>query len=205
MNLHRYQLKDTVYKAVEDVTLWQTEKGLVKIKKDTLGLPVELDGHHNGYVFQGHGTLTLDAIVETERGAIGKPVEKEIRRPFLMLGPLDALQHSFDKAEEDDVKKAGCENAQAFVHAAEAFFDEFLGTKRFCGYGSLEIGEGFLFVIPAETGRSDILLAKGSKLVYKATGMAFISSRHKTILKDRGSVALSRNGKSFIFKTAASP
>jgi hypothetical protein len=200
MNLHRCQLGGVVFKAVEDVTLWQTEKGVIKIRRGTLGLPIELDRQHIGYVLHGHGKLTLDAIVETEEGAIGKPVEKEILSPFLMLGKVDALQQSFDKADREDVKKVGHEDEQVFLKEAEELFDKFLGRRRFCDCGSFETGRGFIFAIPDETGRFDILLAKDSRIVYKAAEIAFISSSGKTILKNHGSVALSHNGKSFIVK-----
>ena len=78
MMWQNYQLGSTVSKASEAVTLWQMEKGIVEISKNTLAVPIGLGDKERGYVFHGNGKFLLDSIVETEEGAIGQPVEKEL-------------------------------------------------------------------------------------------------------------------------------
>jgi len=107
MTWQDYQLEDTTLKTSEDKTLWQTERGIVKIRKNTLVLPIRLDGQRKGYVFHGNGELVLDTIVETEEGALGKPVEREVNKPFLLLGAKEDLLPSLDTAQQEDIQKAG--------------------------------------------------------------------------------------------------
>jgi hypothetical protein len=87
-----FQLESTILKAKETLTLWQTENGIIEINTNTLAVPIKLDNQQKGYIFHGHGKLLLDTIVETNEGAIGKPVEKEINEPFLMLGETEKTQ-----------------------------------------------------------------------------------------------------------------
>ncbi|MCW3986518.1 MAG: hypothetical protein NWE91_08965 [Candidatus Bathyarchaeota archaeon] len=59
-----------------------------------MALPIVLNDQRKGYIFHGHGKLILDTIVETEKGAIGKSVEKKNQRTL-----LDAGRHKRTTAE----------------------------------------------------------------------------------------------------------
>lgn len=193
-----YQLEDTILKANEDATLWQTEKGLVKISKNTLALPIKTGDQRKGYVFHGHGKLLLDTIVETEEGAFGKPVEKELDKPFLMLGETEELRQHLDTAHKEDLEKAGYQDERGFIAEAETLCKQFLERGKCCNHERFDDGRGFIFAFSTEICKMDVLLAKGSKLVYKTAGLVFVSSRDKSVLKSHGAVVLSHNGKSFV-------
>jgi hypothetical protein len=45
--------------------------------------------------------------VETEKGAVGKPVEKEITEPFLMLGDTENMQQHLSAADTQDLETKG--------------------------------------------------------------------------------------------------
>jgi hypothetical protein len=126
----QYELGKTVLKATESMTLWQTEKGIIEISNNTLTIPIKLDGQKRGYVFQGHGKLLLDTIVETEEGAMGRPVEKELNEPFLMLGDIEEIQKSLTKANEEDFQKMGYKDQKGFEDRAEDLCDQFLKKRR---------------------------------------------------------------------------
>ena len=167
---HSYQLDDSVLKTSDSFVLLKTERGLVEIGKDGLAVAVKLDGKVRGHVLQGHCKLALDTIVETREGAIGKPIEKEVKKPFLALGTSEELQRSLGTASVDDLKRMGYFN---------------------CSHDS----EGSIFAFPNDAGRVDILFADGSKLVYKAVGMIFIADGNKTVLKSPERVIVSDLGK----------
>jgi hypothetical protein len=186
---------DQVLKAHEDATLWQTEKGLVKISKGTLVLPVKRGDQRIGYVLHGHGKMLLDAIVETDEGAFGKAVEKEIDKPFLMLGGGTELDQQLGAARKEDLEKAGYKDEPAFKAEAERLCREFLGRKRGCHYERFDEERGTIFAFPDETGEMGILLAKSSKLVYKTAKLVFVSNKDKSVLKSHGAVVISHNGK----------
>jgi hypothetical protein len=200
MTLQDYQLEETILKTSEEKTLWQTEKGIVKIRKNTLVLPILLDGHRNGYVFHENGELLIDTIVETEEGAMGKPVEKEANKPFLLIGAKENLLQNLDTAQQEDIQRAGYNDEKGFLVEADKICNRILGRKRGYNYRLSNFDRGLVFAFSNETDSPDILVTKGSKLVYKAVGVVFVSSEDKSILKDHGAVVLSNHGKSFLIK-----
>jgi hypothetical protein len=194
-----YQLGNTVSKTSEAMTLWQTEKGIIEINKNTLAIPIKLSDKERGYVSHGNGKLLLDTIVETEEGAIGKPVEKELSELFLMLGDTEEIQKHLTEAGEEDFAKMGYENQQGFVAKAEDLFNRFF-EKGMHGHRILSEDHGFIFAFQNETSKLDILVAKGSKLVYKAIDIVFVSNENKVVLKTPSGVVCTGNGKSVIIK-----
>jgi len=199
MMWQNYQLDNTVSKATEAMTLWQTQKGLIEINKNTLAIPIKLGDQQKGYILHGHGKLLLDTIVETEEGAIGKPVEKELNEPFLMLGNTEEMQQHFSAADQEDFTKRGYENPQEFAAKAKDLYDQFFRGKVHSRQGFDE-NHGLIFAFQNETSKLDILVAKGSKLVYKAMDIVFVSNENKVVLKSPREVVCTSNGKSFIVK-----
>lgn len=195
-----YQLGNTVSKTSEAMTLWQTEKVIIEINKNTLAIPIELDDKERGYVFHGNGKLLLDTIVETEEGAIGKPVEKELHEPFLMVGDIEETQKHLTEASEEDFEKVGYQNQQEFVDGAEDLCDQFFKKKGVHNHQHFDEHHGFIFAFQNETSKLDILVAKGSKLVYKAMDIVFVSNKNKVVLKSPSEVVCLSNGKSVIVK-----
>jgi hypothetical protein len=200
MILEKYKLDGVVSKATEDVRLWQTERGVVEIKEDTLATSIILGDQQRGYVFHGQGKLLIYAIVETEQGAIGKSIDKELNDPFLMLGETEEIQKHLAEASEEDLEKMGYEQQKGFVDRAEDLCNRFFkkgrvhDTRRFNG------DRGFIFAFQNEANKFDVLVSKGSKLIYKAMDMVFVSKKDRVLLKSQGDVVCKSNGKSVIIK-----
>jgi len=192
----KYQLDKTIFKITKTVTLWKTERGLIEINENTLALPIKHENQRKGFIFHGHGKLLLDAIIETKKGAVGKSIEKEINEPFLMLGNVEEIQQNLCTANNEDLTKMGYENPERFIAKAEALYGRFLVNIRL---GS-PCEEELIFAFQNKTSKLEILVAKGSKLVYRAKDIIFVSSKDKVILKSPGKVALLRNGKSVIIQ-----
>ena len=195
-----YQLGKIVSKTSEATALWRTEKGIIEISKNALVIPIKPNDNERGYVFHGHGKLLLDAIVETEEGAIGKPVEKELNEPFLMLGDTEETQKHLATVSEEDFAKMGYQNQQEFAAKAEDLCDQFFKKKRAHNHQCLDDHHGFIFAFQNETSKLGILIAKGSKLVYKAIDLVFVSNENKVVLKSPSEVVCLSNGKSVIVK-----
>ena len=195
-----YELDGTTSKATEDMRLWQTEKGVVEISENTLATSITLGDQRRGYVFHGHGKLLIDAIVETDEGAIGKSVEKKLNEPFLMLGETEEIQKHLTKASEEDLAKMGYEKQQGFVDKAEDLCDQFFKKGRIHDTQRFDGDRGFIFAFQNEANKLDILVSKGSKLVYKAMDIVFVSNENKVLLKSQGEVVCRNKGKSVIIK-----
>lgn len=197
------ELGGTISKATRDTKLWQTERGVLEIKKDTLAISIEVDDRRRGYVFHGRGKLLLDTIVETEEGAIGKPVEKELNNPFLMLGETEETQELLTKVSDEDLAEMGYENHQEFVAKAADLCNQFFrGRMRISQ--RFDENRGFIFAFQNDAEKLDILAAKASKLVYKAADIIFVSKENKVVLKSPSEVVCSSNGKSVIIQKGKS-
>ena len=199
-----HQLGTTISKMTESARLWESERGIVEIDKSTLVIPIMLDNEERGYIFRGHGKLLLDTIVETEEGAIGKPVEKELTQAFLMLGDLGETRQYLSEAHKEDLAETGYETQQEFVEAAESLFTRFFrsGTTRDRHHFSKH--QGHIFAFQNKNDRLDMLVANGSKLVYTAKDLVFVSNRNKVVLKSPDEVVCSNNGKSVIINKGKS-
>ncbi|MGQ9538260.1 MAG: hypothetical protein ACUVTE_01545 [Candidatus Bathycorpusculaceae bacterium] len=53
------------------------------------------------------GKLILDAIIKTDEGAVGKPVEKEIEKPFIMIGNVEHVLQNLVVASKQDLAIKG--------------------------------------------------------------------------------------------------
>lgn len=206
MTWQNWQLGSTILKATEDRRLWQTEKGIVEVNKETLAIPIKLDEKEKGYIFHGHGKLLLDTIVETEEGAIGKPVEKELSKPFLMLADTEETQQHLTEAKKEDLEKMGYEDQQGFVDEAKDFLNRFLKNaceERQCHHPSSE-HRGFIFAFQNQNKELDILVANGAKLVYTSKDLTFVSNKNNTVLRGPDEVLCSSDGRVIIINKGKS-
>jgi hypothetical protein len=194
-----YRLDSKLLKTTADLTLWKNARGQVEIARDTLAVEVFLDDQPCGYVFHGSGRFLLDAIVETERGAVGNSVEHALSKPFLMLGRLEEEQ-PFQESGTEDCTKWGYENPNEFVDKAKGLLDRFFERSIYRNRHTDGLGgDGArVFAFPSRRGRLDLLLTKGSELVYTSPDRVFVMKGDKMVLTSRGRVAVSRSGKSIL-------
>jgi len=190
----RYRIGDSILKTTGPLKLWQGEKGLVEVSEGSLAVPILVGEQLRGYVFHGAGKLVLDAIVETDAGAVGKPVDKELSKPFLMLGNGGELSESLGSATEEDLRKKGYESLGEFTENAQRLLDRFRG-RRFVGCGSLG---GSIFLFQSESEKPDLLLLNGSRLVYRSSGTTFALSGRRIVLKGPDRVAVAVDGRCFV-------
>lgn len=190
-----YELDSIISKIAEPLVLWQTEKGLVKIDKDALAVAAKLGDRKEGYVFHGKAKLLLDTIVETEEGAIGKSIEREVNEPFIMLRNTEKIHEHLSEANSEDLKRMGYENPQGFEARAGEVFHRFFKRGHIHDCGCSGERGGSIFAFQNKTGRFDILVLDGSKLVYKATDMVFIADGRKVVLKSPEQLIVSTDRK----------
>ena len=200
MTWKKFQLDSPISKVTEATTLWQTEKGIIEISKNTLAIPLKLDDQRKGYVFHGQGKLLIDAIVETDDGAVGKSVEKELDKTFLMLGETQEIGQYLTTASEEDFIKMGYESQQEFIAKAEDLFNRFFEKGRMNSHQYFSDDHGFIFAFQNQTDKLDILVSKGSKLVYNTVDLVFVSNENRVVLKSPSEVVCSSNGKLIIIK-----
>ncbi len=175
----------------------------MEINKGTLAVSIRLDDQQKGYVFHGQGKLLIDAIVETEEGAIGKSVEKELNAPFLMLGSLEEIQKHLTEANDEDFAKMNYDDLQVFVAKAEDLCNQFFQGTMHKHHG-FDKDSRIIFAFQNEPDKLDILVTKGSKLVYTARDMLFVANKNKVVLKSHGELVCTKNGNALIIKNGKS-
>ena len=205
MLFHHMKLGTQPHKLTQDTTLLQNDKCIIKATADTLTLPILIDDTPCGHLFIGKGQLTLDTIIETTRGAIGKPLIKNLTQPYAMFGENTNLNQT--PATTQDLANLGYKSADEFLKTANDTFDQFTHGRR----GNFDIEkDAHIFAFAMEHSKWDILIAKGEKLVYTSKekvyitkdnghsvslepGSIFVSKKGKTVIIDKGNILVERN------------
>jgi hypothetical protein len=185
-----YTLDTAIMKTDEDLELCRSEKVLVETHKGTLAVAVMKQSKKEGHIFIGHGKLVVDTIVETERGAFGRPVQRDITEPFLMLGNVGEPAKHLVTANNEDLKKMNMDEKR-FLDEAQGLLAELGRTTTALGFGDFGDGKGSTFVFRRGQNKPDTLVVNSSKFVYAAQDLTFVSSRGKSVLKRGGHVVLS--------------
>ena len=188
-----YELSNEVLRTNEQLNLWKSDRGSVDIERETLAVAITLDGKPEGYIFSGNGRMILDAIVETDQGAVGKPIEQQLTDPFLMVGNPEIIEaHSFS---------AFTGEKQDFLAKAQDLYHEFFRGGEHFGHGCHHHQhEGLVFAFKNDSGKLDILIPHGSKIVYKAKHIVFISDDGEAILKSPEHTVVSNHGRCIVMK-----
>ena len=192
-----YELDHTVLELDEDLTLCRSDRVLVKSDKGALAVAVKCEDRKEGLVFLGHGRLVVDAIVETEDGALGKPIDRELSRPFLMLGDIgETLQHLREVGKEDLARKGV--KGEDLVDKAQNLIDKFSGRRAIHCCGCHDRGEGLVFAFVTDEDRLDVLVLNGSRLVFNSKNTSFVSGGNHSVLTNKGQVVLANDTRSII-------
>ncbi|UCC32855.1 MAG: hypothetical protein JSW53_03380, partial [Candidatus Bathyarchaeota archaeon] len=146
------------------------------------------------------GKLLLDTIVETEEGTIGKPVQRELNKAFLMLGDTRETQENLTEARAEDLAGRGYQTQQEFIETAETLFNRFFKDGESHSRRQFNKRHGFVFAFQNQYDKLDILVAKGPRLIYTAEDKIFISNENSIVLKSSNGVVCSGNGRSVIIK-----
>jgi hypothetical protein len=196
MRFFRYRLGETPFKTARDITLLKNERCLTKVFKDTLCLSIFADEKPIGYVFHGTGQFVIDSIVETKRGAVGKPTVKDLKQPFIMIGNITKIEDNLTSADSTDLNRMGYEDIEGFVQTANRLCERFLhrGRTRL----PRDMRDTLVFAFAESRGEFDIVVLKGDSLVYKSKEKVFVSKRDKTVLKCPEVVVSSKRGKTVI-------
>lgn len=110
----------------EALKLISHEKVLARIDAGSLWAPVEDNDEEMGAIIFGEGNYAVDAIVETEEGAVGSSYMGFINGFKLYLGAsrLEEISHA---ASDSELQVQGFEGSETFIDAADEGIAEFLG------------------------------------------------------------------------------
>jgi hypothetical protein len=199
-----YELDDTILKSNESLFLFRSDTASVEISKETFALPVKVKSEIVGYVFSGQGKLLVDAIVETEEGALGKPIQRALNEPFLMLGDTREISQHFSPAKDDDLSRVSGDE-KTLSEKAQELLGRFSRGRTVHQHEHMFGGRGLIFAFCDDRDELDILLSKDSKLVYTTNEMSFVKDGDNSILTGSRQVILSHHGRPFVVETPHLP
>jgi len=168
----RAQLGNEPTKLTKDLVLLQNEKCIIKAFANALTLPILADEARLGYIFFGKSKFTLDAIVETPKGAVGKPLIKDLDSPFIMLGKAHNITDDLAPATPYDVSNLGYESSEEFLAKANEVFSRF--SVEYQTRFNFE-ADSQVFAFANEHDKWDMLISKGDKLVFTSRDKVYIS------------------------------
>jgi hypothetical protein len=199
MRLCNYKVGSTPLKMGEDVRLLKTDRCLITASKDTLTLPITFNGEVHGYFLHGSGKLVIDTIIETSRGALGKPTERKLTKPFLMLGEIEEAKDKMVKAKLSDLNRAGYINLEAFQKRAKVLCEEMLKREMCWTYD--EKGRTRFFLFEIDSGDYALLVSRNAKnLVYISGKKVYVFSDNKSFMTSSNEVWISKPGKSIVIR-----
>jgi len=185
------ELGNDVYKVTQETTLIRDLKCLIAIHEGTLAAPLYVQDKPAGYVFHGAGRFGLDAIIETRRGALGKPIAKELSDPFIMFTRRD-LFSSMLPATAEDLAKVGYENAKVFLERALKMCKRFLAPGHHVNLGSWPDNKK-IFVFP-QNDKFEILMSSDESTTYVAKGKVYVFKGNKQVLTGPREVVVAKHG-----------
>ncbi|MFB0543770.1 MAG: hypothetical protein ACETVR_03215 [Candidatus Bathyarchaeia archaeon] len=198
MSSVRWDLGKTPLRLLVDTTLLDTERCLLTLSRGTLALPLLLDGEIRGYAFKGSGRLFLDAIIETDEGALGRAIEEELERPFLMYGDVGEVEQQLREAAEGDLFEAGYRTIEEF---RGELWDAFKGFFRGQHQGDWRKGDSKVFVIKNRRDGHDFLVSNRRRLVYLHEGVIYLLGKRSVLKERNGLFVVSGKGKIIIGPT----
>jgi hypothetical protein len=199
MMWNNYKLEDRLFELNEDLTLCRSDRVSVSSNRGTLAVAVNCEDRRKGLVFLGHGRLIVDAIVETEEGALGKPIDRELSRPFLMLGNVSETMQHLEEACNEDLARNGVKTEEIF-REAQNLIDRFKGGRTIHGCHHHDTGKGLVFVFGTDEGKLDLLVVNESRLVFRSKDMSFVSGGNHCVLTCGGQVILANDARSVIIE-----
>lgn len=187
-------LGNDVYRITQETTLLRSPKCTVTIQGGALAVPIYIQERPAGYVLCGRGRFSLDAIIETSRGAVGKPIVRELDKPFIMLIGKEGAAPPISPATSEDFSKVGYRNAKEFIEIAldtcERFFFE--GNTSCCRDKSL-------FAFP-QNNKFEILVSSHEGTTYVAKDRVYVLRGDKQVLKGPREVVVAKHGKLMVVK-----
>lgn len=159
------------HRLIRDTMLLQSEKCVVTAQEDTLMLPIFVNDTTRGHLLMGKGQFTLDAIIETPKGAIGKSFVTDLNQPFLMFGAVSTISENSVAATVQDISNMDYENLEDLLVKANDVFSQFTMNNH-KQHNFEEDSQVFAFFTPDKTW--DMLISKEDKLVFTSRNKVYI-------------------------------
>lgn len=194
----RLEVGQEVKATTAPLELISGDKVLVKVGAGCLWAAVFADGREIGAVIEGPSEYAVDAIVDTDEGAVGRSFKGEATGLKLYKGGT-RLQEISRNSVHDEFQRLGYESSDAFIEAVKNTFERYekiLGTELPILTSSA--GQGYLLWNDSEK-RQNIIFVDGEKTGFIQGGKVFIVNERETVYVRDDTVLVKRQDGKMLF------
>ena len=162
------------------------EKAFVKMEAGCVWVYLLEDGKRVGIAYGGPSRFAVDAIAETDMGAMGESVADSLEGISLFIGTT-SLENISKTASSSDLQTTGFNDVSAFTEAIEAVMEEhFKGENKRTKIDNKKDAKIF-FGIDRE--KTKVLL-----VLSEAKGLVFTHGKRVYVVGDDNMVSVSKSG-----------
>jgi len=184
--MRKLTLDTTVMTITENHELISHEKAFVKMEAGCVWIYLLEDDTRVGAAFVGPSRFAVDAIAETEVGAMGETISGSLQGVQFYIGTM-SLENISKRADASDLQRQGFQNTQSFIAEIEsAMKDQLNGDHSETKINQRESSQILL-------GRD----SRGTKLILvlsEKKGLVFTYGKQVFVLGDDNLVSVSKSG-----------
>jgi hypothetical protein len=164
----------------------RTEKALVQVDSGALYFPIIRNNVELGGIFFGSGQLIVDAIVETNRGAVGQSQELEWNGSLLLLSlSAEWVPPSVLPASDKDLGDHNLDSREAAEEKARQLFDQYLDERSsWSGEIFTSRGKGWCVIILDKKQGKISIVASRDRLAMKQSDSCLVIKGNCMVKKD---------------------
>jgi hypothetical protein len=175
---------EQVMKIREPQNLISHEKAFVKLDTGCVWTYLLLDGRKVGIAYWGPSNFAVDAITQTNHGAVGTSKAGELKGVQLYLGDSD-LESMSIPASADDLHQVNLESQEAFIQEINSRIDN---IRRKDGRINISEHEGRILLGVDSEDKSLVLVTKGDGLVFTYDKSTYVTSNNGSVSVDNSGV-----------------
>jgi len=162
------------------------EKAYVKMEPGCVWVYLLEDDRRIGIAYAGPSRFAVDAITETDMGAMGESVTGSLEGVQLFIGS-SSLENVSHNASSNDLQSQGFNDVDAFTQAIQdTMHDQFNGEQKKTKIDNKEDAKIFFGRDPEKT--------KVLMVISKGEGLVFTHGKTVYVLKEDNMVSVSKSG-----------
>ena len=170
----------------QEIDILSHEKAYVRMGADSVWTYLLQDGVRVGVAFAGPSRFAVDAIAETDMGAMGESITGELSGVQLFIGTT-SLENISKNAENSDTQKQGFHDNDRFIQAIKtAISDHLNGDNKKTKIDSKKDSKIFFGV---DTNDKKLLI-----VVSEEKGLVFTYGKSVFVIGDDNLVSVSKSG-----------
>jgi hypothetical protein len=191
--MSQFKPDEHVMKINEPMKLMSHEKAYVKLDAGCVWTFLFLDERKAGIAYWGPSTFAVDAITDTEQGAIGTSVSGELKGVQFYLGESD-IESISSATSIDDIRQVGFDNQKAFIRKINDRIDK---IKHRSTQINISEHEGHILLGTDSEEKPLVLVIKEDSLVFTHDKTTYVTGDNGSVSVDKSGVYIGgSNGKS---------